>query len=103
MLIAAYILSGISALLGLMSGVLGCILGYHFIAAFDSIDKITVGALVIVSLLYVANPLLAIWLIKMDKLTWCYLYNALTLIIGLGLNLFLVAFIGFSEVGGSSS
>jgi len=103
MLITAYIFSGISALLGLMSGVLGCILGYHFISAFDNIDKIAVGGLVIASLVYVANPLLAIWLIKMDKLTWCYLYNALTLIIGLGLNLFLIAFVGFSGVGGSSS
>jgi len=95
MLIAAYIFSGISALLGLISGVLGCILGYHFISEFDNIDK-AVGGFVITSLVYVANPLLAIWLIKMDKLAWCYLYNALTLIIGLGLNYTLIAFVSFS-------
>lgn len=104
MLIAAYIFSGISALLGLAAGILACILGYHFISEFDSIDKITVvGGLIIVSLLYVANPLLAIWLIKMDKLIWCYVYNALTVVIGLGLNFVLIAFVGFSGVGESSS
>jgi hypothetical protein len=103
MLIIAYIFTGISALSGLVAGILGCILGYHFISAFDSIDKITVGGLLVISLLYVANPLLAIWLIKMDKLIWCYLYNALTLIIGLGLNFVLITFVGFSGVGESSS
>jgi hypothetical protein len=86
----AYIFTGISALLGLVAL---CLAGYIFIPEFNSFSIGKLAVIFIVSSLCVAHPLLAIWLIKMDKLIWCYLYNALTLSIGLYFDFLLTLFV----------
>lgn len=89
MLITAYIMTGISALLGLGVGLLGCILGYLFSSGFGTTDKIIGGCVILISLGYITHPLAAMWLIKADKLILCYVYNSLFIVLSIGLCYFL--------------
>ncbi len=89
MLIIAYIITGISALLGLIAGVLGCILAYLFSTGFSTTDKMIAGCVVLISFAYIIHPLIAIWLIKTDKLMLCYIYNSLCIALSIGLCYFL--------------
>ena len=88
-MLIAYIMTGISALLGLGVGLLGCILGYLFSSGFSVIDKVIGGCVILISLAYITHPLVAIWLIKSDKFILCYAYNSLLIALGIGLCYFL--------------
>lgn len=76
-LVVAYLLTGISALSGLLPCALGLMLGKMLIFSSRSgALELAAGVFVaIISLLYVAHPLFAISLIKADKLVLSYLYN----------------------------
>ena len=77
MLIIAYLLTGISALVGLLPCALGLLLSKTLIFSSRSgVIGLVAGVFIaIISLLYVAHPMFAVSLIKADKLMLSYLYN----------------------------
>jgi hypothetical protein len=90
MLIIAYLLTGISALLGLGVGVLGCMLSSMFISGISSSDKLGGWIMLLISLLYIAHPVVAVHLIKSNAMGWCYLYDFVFIAISIGLCIFML-------------
>lgn len=85
MIIIAYLLTGISALLGLATCVLGLMLSWTLFGSFGStMQKAVAVVIAVVSLLYAAHPMFAVSLIKADKLLLCYLYNAVLIAVSIG-------------------
>lgn len=85
MITIAYFLTGISALLGLATCVMGLMLSWTLFGSFGSaMQKGGAVVIAVVSVLYAAHPMFALSLIKANKLLLCYLYNAVLIAVSIG-------------------
>lgn len=79
MLIIAYILTGISALGGLLASAVGFILSWTLIQGHGGKAEIIAAIIIaIMSLIYLTHPLIAIYWIQNnqpDQLGWCIVYD----------------------------
>jgi len=89
MIIIAYVLTGISVILALAVGLLGGFLGYQFATSYSTNGKLIGLAVILVCLLYSANPVISIWMIKTERLFLSYGCTCLFIILSLGLCIFL--------------
>jgi hypothetical protein len=93
-MLIAYLLTGISALFGLVVGLAGGLASYMILSSatvsLTSVDFMIGLGVLLVAVLYAAHPVVAIQLIKHGEFVWCYLYDVLFI----GLSIILLPLLG---------